>query len=46
LSGSTDIADLVLACHDCHILTHEGGHQVSRRPDGTWTLVRPEHPPP
>jgi hypothetical protein len=36
--GATDIELLVLACHDCHILMHEGGHTVIRGPDGTWTL--------
>jgi hypothetical protein len=36
--GFTDIDLLVLACHDCHILMHEGGHRVIRGRDGRWAL--------
>jgi hypothetical protein len=51
--GRTDIHRMVLVCHDCHILLHEGGHQVVRQPEGAWILVpprstlgpEPAHPP-
>ena len=39
--GPTDIELLVLACRDCHILVHEGGHTLVRGPDGHWTLRPP-----
>jgi hypothetical protein len=41
--GPTDIDLLVLACHDCHILLHEGHHTLVRGPDKRWALG-PGHP--
>jgi 5-methylcytosine-specific restriction protein A len=40
--GCTDIDRLVLVCHDCHILLHEGGHRVVRQPGGGWALAPPD----
>jgi hypothetical protein len=42
--GPTNIDLLVLACHDCHILTHEGGRTVVRGADGRWMLGSPRPP--
>jgi hypothetical protein len=41
--GCTDLDRLVLVCHDCHILLHEGGYRVVRQPGGGWARAPPEH---
>jgi hypothetical protein len=45
-NGRTDIHRMVLVCHDCHILLHEGGYTVVRQPGGRWALAPPAHAEP
>ena len=43
--GETRVANGALLCHRCHVLVHEGGYRLVRRPDRTWTAVRDPRPP-
>ena len=43
--GETSVTNGALLCNRCHRRVHEGGHQLVRRPDGTWTAVRKPRPP-
>ena len=45
--GPTDIDNLVLLCSDCHHhRIHELGADLTRHPDGTYTLQPPPNQPP
>lgn len=44
--GPTSLDNLALLCRYHHRLVHEGGWQVGRAPDGTWTTHRPGDPRP
>jgi hypothetical protein len=39
--GRTDLADLALLCRRHHVLCHEGGWLLRRRPDGTIEAIPP-----
>jgi hypothetical protein len=43
--GETAVSNAALTCRRCHRRLHEGGHQLVRKPDGTWTAVPRERPP-
>jgi hypothetical protein len=43
--GETSVRNGALLCHACHWRVHEGGFQLVRRPDRTWTAIRSERPP-
>lgn len=42
--GPTNIDNLALVCRHEHHLIHDQGHQLHRRPDGTWQLRPPDQP--
>jgi Domain of unknown function (DUF222)/HNH endonuclease len=43
--GETAVRNGVLVCRRCHYRLHEGGYQLVRKPDGTWTVVPQQRPP-
>ena len=47
--GATDLDNLVLLCRYHHVLCHEGRWTLTRAPDGTITVTKPDPdgaPPP
>jgi len=40
--GPTDLCNLVLLCRRHHVMCHEGGWQLTRAPDGTIRVSRPD----
>ena len=43
--GPTDLDNLCLLCSHHHHRIHEGGFQLTRAPDGTLTIPKPDGTP-
>ena len=43
--GETSVKNGALVCNRCHHKLHEGGYQLVRKPDRTWTAIRGSPPP-